>query len=257
MPAVPLYKFLHREHLPLLLEGQTLKICSSIHYRREYERSADKNPKINDPDEGRVYIAQDRAIGPGGTPQEYAFLRELTGLQVGPGWGGHARFNAVIRDVTPFHMLCFGHGDFAQLVRTFCTQPKEVTGFRPYTACVRVFNSMHLAAALADATVSLPGAPPQGGVPFKWLFDASGGHPVEYKPVGYTAREEAREPDPWVKGLDFADQQEFRLGFLQTKTGPFASRTLPDQLIAHLPILRQLIEPVDLRPYLGGSLDGG
>ncbi len=182
MPA--LYKFLHSCDLSKVLEDETIRICSSSYFRKEYEamEEATRDPTINDPYEGVVHQVQRTA---GGGPGQQKLLR-MMGLNVGPDsplyYGVGFQGNVIIERTKDFHMFCLASQSLEELVPEFCAFHPTRPGAPIYDACLELLDAQALGELLVQPDTVILNLQGRGHeIPLGWIFPRIALRPVEYR----------------------------------------------------------------------------
>jgi hypothetical protein len=198
------YKFLHREHLPIILEQGRLQFGKLSYYRMLYEKCG-RQKWIGDPHEGRTEIFHDPIVTKVVTP-ELSDIIARVGIRIAPGSSATVIGNTMSVASTDAYIFCASIGEIGSLRASMCeAQPNNL---KPYDACLLINDPTILA-----ERIFLEGTLPQfGGVMIKEQFDILPFRSVSYEEVKTNAASgPIKVPSPYLKDVYFKAQAETRL----------------------------------------------
>jgi hypothetical protein len=229
------YKFVHREHLPIILDQGRLQFGKLSYYRRLYEEHG-RRKWIGDPHEGRTEIFHDPIVAQAITP-ELSDVVARVGIRIAPGSRGTVIGNTKFVTSPDVHIFCASTGDIDSLRTSMCeSQPNN---HKPYDACLQISDPMLLA-----ERIFVEGKLPQfEGAPVNGRFEILPFRSVSYQEVRTNAaRGPVIVPSRYLKDSYFQSQAETRL-VLRPK-GRF---DWPELLVVEISNPRDLFSEVPLK----------
>lgn len=199
-----------------------------------------KDPRINDPNEGRTVW---RGDGPTVTPQ----ARRLVESIFGPGTIVHGHGNVITESYPQFHMFCLANGEPDELLPVFNELLTLDGKTDPYDACLELVDLQGLVDAIREEGVIIDPIDKgwSEGIAFREVFYRTSWSDIVYAPKLQNWNAPLGEHPPcFRKDISYENQNEFRLAF--DAHAQDRGVYLPGCLTVRMPGLAQLFRKVDL-----------
>lgn len=223
MRNTTLLKFFNFQHRKSIIDEETMIISSSKIFRDRYFQMEVQNHHINDPEEGRQYVAQN-----GTYENQYHFQRA----------------NVIGKWAKPFHLISFATGSLQAASKVFCSP--DVGLSEPYDACIEIPNFGEYLEILTNRALVLHPDTREVIGSLSDLFLECHNSFVRYEELiqtqeGNILDMQVPAANPYCKDSSLSEQKEFRIVFRPKRS----IQQIP--VLVRLPNLSKIVDFHDLR----------